>query len=120
MAPGASTDITSEQRAERDAEFRLLVERLERVRAFNKPAFGRNGRRPLLCPWYTRHTGQARTGSYLTEPTEANAWRGSFVCFHSGTHNDNCHLRDVKRWAEELEDERLYSALDAINRGADK
>lgn len=107
--------VTAEQQAERAAEFRLLVERVERARAFSKPAFGRNGRRPLLCPWYQRHTGQARNGAYLTEPNAQNLWWGSFVCFHSGTHNDNCHLRDLKRWAEELEDDRLYSEIARIN-----
>lgn len=74
------------------------------------------GRFPILCPWYCSHTGAARTGSYLVEPNEQNNWAGSFVCYHSTTHNDNNHLRDLTKWLGEKTEEMQCAAVRELNR----
>ena len=110
-----STAVTAEQQAERRAEFDALVGMMERQGRFLKRAFGHNGRRPILCPRVHQHTGGARSGSYLSEPNDKNSWWGSFVCYHSSTHNDMCRLRELKDEVLEAEDARLEAALGVAN-----
>lgn len=124
LLPPASLDrfvpgrVTDAERAARGAEFEALVEALSRHRMFRRPAFGRNGRRPILCPWHEQHTDGAVSGTYLSLPSDKNGWWGSYVCYHSGTHNDKCHLRDLKAWVGEAEDARLERALAIANLNA--
>jgi hypothetical protein len=107
--------MTEEEMMLAAAGFAALVAECERHEMFLKRAFGRNGRRPILCPWHEDHTGGARTGTYLTEPNEKNGWQGSFVCYHSGTHQDANRLGDLRRYVDELEEGRLRRALARAN-----
>lgn len=114
----APVSVTAEEQAARAEEFNYLVRAMERQGLFLKKAFGLNGRRPCLCPRWRDHTNQARTGTYLSAPSEANSWWGSFVCFHSSTHNDMCKLRELKDEVVMMEEQYAADVLARANAAA--
>lgn len=97
-----STTLSEAAMAVRAADFEELREDLARFDLLLKRHANHAGRIPILCPWYRKHTGASRTGTYIVEPNERNNWAGSFVCFHSTTHQDNNHLKDIKQWINEV------------------
>ena len=98
----AEDAVAAEERERRALEFADLFEDCSRLGLLLKRHSNHAGRFPIVCPWYRLHTNQSRTGTYLVEPNERNHWHGSFVCFHSTTHSDNNHLRDLKQWTNEI------------------
>lgn len=112
--------VTEADRAAREAEFNALVKAMEAQRTFLKPRWGHNDRRPILCPWHAQHTGGATSGTYLTRPNDKNGWWGSFVCYHAGTHNDRCHLGDLKQYVNEQQDAAVAAALEKANEDQDQ
>jgi hypothetical protein len=66
------------------------------------------GKIPMTCPWVDDHTDSADSGTYLAVPSEENGYCGSFVCYHSSTHNDQTGWKMLLKWAiENSEDVKL-------------
>jgi hypothetical protein len=107
--------VTEADRAARQQEFDTLVAAMEGLSLFRKPRWGHNNRRPITCPWHLQHTNGATSGTYVTQPTEKNGWWGSYVCYHAGTHNDQCRLGDLKAWVHERIDAALEENLEQAN-----
>lgn len=111
---GPVTDVEAEERAKRLADFEELRADCERLGMMLKRRANVSGRIPIICPWFMQHTGASKTGSYLVEPCDANRWAGSFVCYHSSTHANDNHLRDLRTWVfdtiSQLDASRLHAA----------
>jgi RepB DNA-primase from phage plasmid len=56
------------------------------------------GKIPMTCPWVDDHTDGADSGTYLAVPSEENGQCGSFVCYHSSTHNDKTGWKMLLRY----------------------
>lgn len=59
------------------------------------------GKIPMTCPWVHLHTDAADSGTYLALPSEENNFCGSFVCYHSSTHNDQTGWKMLLKYAIE-------------------
>lgn len=107
---GATGAVSAKEREQRLAEFEELRADCETLNLVLKRRANHAGRIPIVCPWYQKHSDASKSGTYLVEPNERNNWRGSFVCFHSTTHADDNHLKDIKQWVSNVMD-RFHSAL---------
>jgi hypothetical protein len=101
-AAHGSSSVNEEQAAARRQEFDELRRDCEAIGIMRKRHANHAGRIPIVCPWYALHTNASKSGTYLVEPNEHNNWRGSFVCYHSSTHANDCHLRDLRTWADQV------------------
>jgi hypothetical protein len=113
-----TTTIPAEEIEKRADSFKELFGDCEMLGLLLKRHSNHAGRIPIVCPWYKQHTGESRTGTYLVEPNDRNNFHGSFVCFHSSTHSDDNHLKDIKQWATEVLSDRFEIAAHSANRRA--
>jgi len=117
---GSRATAKEEQVAQRAEEFTTLRDDLQRLGMVLKRHANHAGRIPIICPWFQRHTGAAKTGTYLVEPSEHNNWHGSFVCYHSTTHKDDNHLRELKSWVHETVIKGAANSCQRANENATK
>jgi len=54
----------------------------------------------VTCPWVHEHSDRADTGTAISEPSEANRWRGGFRCHHG--HCEHRGMADIRAWLRAL------------------
>lgn len=120
--------LTTENFRERRQIFATVYEWLKKTGQLKKEEPDLGGKIAMTCPWVHEHTDGADSGTYLAIPSEENGQCGSFVCYHSSTHNDKTGWKMLLRYAinespevrklfEEHHDE-LERQLNDANEGA--
>jgi hypothetical protein len=66
-------------------DFSALLDVFKEMGMYHSPEGHKGPWHDVTCPWVHEHTDHADTGAALAKPSEANAWRGGFMCHH-GSH----------------------------------
>jgi hypothetical protein len=66
-------------------DFAALLDVFRDMGMYHSPDGHKGPWHDVTCPWVHEHTDRADTGAALAKPSEANGWRGGFMCHH-GSH----------------------------------
>ena len=103
--PWTGAKLATENYKERIEIFRTVYRWLKKSHMLKKEEPDIGGKIPMTCPWVDEHTDGADSGTYLAVPSEENGFCGSFVCYHSSTHNDQTGWGMLLKWAIENSEE---------------
>ena len=96
--PWAGTRLIPDDYRNRIDIFKSVYVWLEKHHMLKKVVPDLGGKIPMTCPWVDQHSDGADSGTYLAVPSEENGFCGSFVCYHSSTHNDQTGWGKLLRW----------------------
>lgn len=99
--PWTGDKLAPENYAQRIEIFRAVYRWLKKSHMLKKDEPDLGGKIPMTCPWVDQHTDGADSGTYIAVPSEENGFCGSFVCYHSSTHNDKTGWKMLLRNAIE-------------------
>lgn len=116
--PAPPRRLITDKRDEREMEFEAVKDWLNKHDMLKREQADLGGKIPMTCPWVHLHTDAADSGTYLALPSVENNFFGSFVCYHSSTHNDQTGWKMLRQWVDEMQHDEVVSVLEEANKEA--